>query len=198
MSQPRTTDPRTIEEILEGHAWEDRRRTAVRQQQEAQVLEFGRRVPVATVQGTLALDLYPREEVPEPSAVPSRPACDVVAIDAARRRHFEQFARRVGAVVVEIVGGDRPVTQLRRWTTASVYQDLARRAWLVAQSAGTQPGQGRVQPVRPHVVGSHVCFVDRRVAEVSLHVRYGARSRAVAARFELRRDRWQITALEFA
>jgi hypothetical protein len=31
-----------------------------------------------------------------------------------------------------------------------------------------------------------------------MHVRYGHRSRAVAARFELVRDRWQITALEFA
>jgi hypothetical protein len=29
-------------------------------------------------------------------------------------------------------------------------------------------------------------------------VRYGRRSRAVAARFELIRDRWQICALEFA
>jgi hypothetical protein len=40
--------------------------------------------------------------------------------------------------------------------------------------------------------------VTQHCAEVSLHVRYGQRSRAVAARFELIRDRWQISALEFA
>ena len=171
----------TIEDILEG-----------------QVYPFRRPVPVAAVQGALALDLYPREDVPDTPEPAGRVACDVVPIDAVRRRHFEQFARRIGAVVVEIVGGDRPVTQLRRWTSPRVYRDLAHRAFLVANAAGTQPGHGRLQPVRPHVVGSHVCFVSPEVAEVSLHVRYGARSRAVAARFELRRDRWQVTALEFA
>ena len=51
---------------------------------------------------------------------------------------------------------------------------------------------------RPHLVAAHSSFVSERCAEVSLHVRYGERSRAVAARFELIRDRWQVSALEFA
>jgi hypothetical protein len=34
--------------------------------------------------------------------------------------------------------------------------------------------------------------------EACVHVRYGRRSRAVAARFELVRGRWQCVALEFA
>jgi len=159
---------------------------------------------IATVQGTLALDLGPRLDTPEP-AVPSygagagdAPGLDVVPVDLVRRRRFEQHAARIGAALVEIVGGDRPVSQVLRWTTPEVYQDLARRAHLVASAVGRRPGTGGIQSVRPHLVALHASFVSERCAEVSLHVRYGARSRAVAARFELIRDRWQVTALEFA
>jgi hypothetical protein len=157
-------------------------------------------IPVASVQGTLALDLGPRLDVPEvPVADRLRgPAMDVVDVDLVRRRKFEQHAARIGAAVVEIVGGDRPVSQVLRWTTPEVYQDLARRAHLVAAAVGRRPGTGGIQSVRPHLVAAHTSFVSERCAEVSLHVRYGQRSRAVAARFELIRDRWQVSALEFA
>jgi hypothetical protein len=121
-----------------------------------------------------------------------------VAVDLVRRRRFEQHAARIGAALVEIVGGDRPVSQVLRWTTPEVYQDLARRAHLVAASTGRRPGSGGIQSVRPQLVGAHTSFVSETCAEVSLHVRYARRSRAVAARFELVRDRWQVTALEFA
>jgi hypothetical protein len=157
--------------------------------------------PVATVQGTLALDLGPRLDVPEPvlSGRPGDSALhDVVPVDLVQRRRFEQHAVRIGAAVVEIVGGDRPVSQVLRWTTPEVYQDLARRAHLVARAVGRRPGTGGIQSVRPQLVAAHTSFVSERCAEVSLHVRYGERSRAVAARFELIRDRWQVSALEFA
>jgi hypothetical protein len=154
---------------------------------------------VASVQGTLALDLGPRLDVPTPE-LSARPCVgtDVVSIDLARRRRFEQHAVRIGAALVEIVGGDRPVSQVLRWTTPEVYQDLARRARLVAAAAGRRPGSGDIQSVRPQLVAAHTSFVSEACAEVSLHVRYGRRSRAVAARFELIRDRWQVSALEFA
>ena len=154
--------------------------------------------PVASMQGTLALDLGPRVEVPEPDVMRPGAGYDVVRVDLVRRRRFEQHAARIGAAVVEIVGGDRPVSQLLRWTTPEVYQDLARRAHLVASAAGRRPAAGGVQSVRPQLVAAHSSFVTEECAEVSLHVRYGPRSRAVAARFELLRDRWQVTALEFA
>ena len=158
-------------------------------------------VPTASVQGALALDLGPRLDPPDPD-VRARPGdsarLDVVRIDLVRRRRFEQHAARIGAALVEIVGGDRPVSQVLRWTTPEVYQDLARRAHLVARTVGRTPGSGGIQKVRPHLVAAHTSFVTERCAEVSLHVRYGERSRAVAARFELIRDRWQVTALEFA
>jgi hypothetical protein len=157
--------------------------------------------PVASVQGTLALELGPRVEVPEPH-LHVRPGgaalLDVVPVDLLQRRRFEQHAARIGAAIVEIVGGDRPVSQLLRWTTPEVYRDLGRRAHLVARSVGRRPGTGGLQAVRPQLVAAHTSFVSESSAEVSLHVRYGERSRAVAARFDLIRGRWQVSALEFA
>ena len=157
-----------------------------------------RSVGVASVQGTLALDLTPRQDPPDLTGPFGQSAGDVVDIDRAARGEFERFSGRIVQAVVEIVGGDRPVSQVLRWTTPAVYQDLGRRAQLVARAVGRRPGQGGVQGTRPHVVGVRTCFVSEQVAEVSAHVRYGRRSRAVAARFERHRDRWVCSALEFA
>ena len=68
----------------------------------------------------------------------------------------------------------------------------------MARSVGRRPGTGGLQAVRPQLVAAHTSFVSECSAEVSLHVRYGERSRAVAARFDLIRGRWQVSALEFA
>jgi hypothetical protein len=146
------------------------------------------RVPVATIQGTLALELQPHLEPPPPPGAPL----------GRHQLEVEQWVRRFAQAAVEIVGGDRPVGQLLRWTTSTVYQDLQRRALLVARAGGHQPGVARVQPVRPQVRSVHTRFVTPTVAEASIHVRYGERSRAVAARFEQRRGRWLCTALDFS
>lgn len=154
--------------------------------------------PVASVQGTLALALQPRQA--PPTAAADRPAggADVRPIDRRVRREVEAWSCRFAQAAVEIVGGDRPVTQLVRWAAPAVYADITRRAQLVARAGGHHPGQGRVQPVRPRVVGVRTCFVDTGIVEAGLHVRYGHRSRAVAARFEHCDGRWLCTALEFA
>jgi hypothetical protein len=149
-------------------------------------------VPVAATQGTLALDLQPRTEVPPaPVLLAGRP-----------RRDLDQWAARYAQAAVEIVGGDRPASQLSRWTSREVYLDLERRALLVARAGNHLPGAGRVQPVRPRVHSVHVCHLGDGAAETSVHVRYGDRSRALAARFERRvsreTTRWVCTALEFA
>ena len=157
------------------------------------------RVPVASVQGTLALDLSPRYAPPVlPEPMTSRPAADVVPIDPRHRGRLELWVHRFVQASVEIVGGDRPASQLARWTSGSVYADLQRRALLVARAGGHQPGVGRVQPIRPHVMSVHASFVSPTVAEASARVRYGARSRALALRFERRTERWLCTAMEFA
>jgi len=149
-------------------------------------------IPVAEVQGTLALDLEPRRDPPAGLPV------DVVTGDSGRAADLGAWAGRFAQAAVEIVGGDRPVTQLLRWTSAEVYADLGRRAHLVARAGRHQMGQGRVQPVRPKIVAVHVAPVSEGVVETALRVRYGARSRALAARFERLGGRWVCTALEFA
>lgn len=149
-------------------------------------------VPLAETQGALALALQPRVDVPNAlSPASARSAGDLDA-----------WAGRFVQAAVEIVGGDRPISQLARWTTRAVYVDLERRALLVARAGGHQPGVARVQPVRPRVHSVHACRISGRIVEVGVHVRYGERSRALACRFELRTTRadtrWLCTALEFA
>ncbi len=158
-------------------------------------------VPMAAVQGTLALDLQPR-------LAPPRPPAPVLPIDQRARREGEQWAGTFAQAVVEVVGGDRPASQLVRWTSRTVHEDLTRRALLVARAGAHVPGQARVQPVRPQVLSVHTCFPCRDVLEASVHISYGRRSRAIAARFERRHragaaqprtgERWLCTALQFA
>ncbi|WP_408898712.1 Rv3235 family protein [Nocardioides sp. R1-1] len=158
-------------------------------------------VPVSPTQGTLALALLPRRSPPavRPRRPPrSRPGAVVVPVDQRLRHAIEEWTHRFVQAAVEIVGGDRPVSQLVRWTTPDVYADLHRRALLVARAGGHQPGLARVQSVRPRVLSVHACFISDVVVECGVHVRHGNRSRAVAARFERRDQRWICTALDFA
>lgn len=153
-------------------------------------------VPVASTQGTLALALLPRSEPPTPAS--RARMASVVPIERRLRHSIEEWTRRFAQATVEIVGGDRPASQLLRWSTPDVYADLRRRALLVARAGGHQPGLARVQQVRPVVHSVHTCFVSREVVEAGVHVRYGERSRALAARFERIDQRWVCTALDFS
>lgn len=159
-------------------------------------------VPVAPAQGTLALALLPREGPPPtgPETLPptARPGAAVVPIDRRLRRSIEEWTLRYAQAAVEIVGGDRPATQLVRWTDPEVYADLRRRAHLVARAGGHQPGLARVQTVRPRVHSVHACFVSHDVVECGVHVRHGEHSRALAVRFERSAQHWICTALDFA
>lgn len=156
-------------------------------------------VPVSSIQGTLALDLDPRRDPPGPPWARPGSGADVVPIDIAQRRRMAQWAHRYVQAVVEIVEGDRPVSQVLRWTAPEVYDNLARRALLVARAGGNEPGHARPRPaLRPQVAGLRTCFVGADKVEASVRVRHGQRSRAIAARFELRDGRWQCCALEFA
>lgn len=153
-------------------------------------------VPLASVQGTLALDLGDGR----PAEVADPPPMQVVPVgDATERDRLTAWAHRFTQAAVEIAGGDRPVTQLLRWTSPRVYEDLARRAQLVRAAVLREPSSSRrVQRVRPQVASLHTCWLDDTTAEVGARVRYGRRSRAVAVRFEHRGGRWQAVAIEFA
>lgn len=155
-------------------------------------------VPVTATQGTLALALLPRHAPPTAAAPSPRPGATVLPIDRRLRHSITEWTHRFSQAAVEIVGGDRPVSQLLRWTTPDVYADLRRRAQLVALAGGHQPGLARVQPVRPRVLSVHSCFVTNDIVECGVHVRHGERSRAIAVRFERTGQRWICTALDFA
>lgn len=156
--------------------------------------------PTAPVQGTLALDFVPLLEPPglDPS-VPGNPAGDWIAVPVEFRQHLEQWARRHFRAAAEVVAGDRPVSQLARWCTPEVHQDLVRRSHLVGRAAGHVPGAGRgPEAIRPAIISSRLQVVAMDCFEASAHLRYGERSRAMAGRFEWRRNRWVNVALDFA
>jgi hypothetical protein len=165
------------------------------------VIPIRRAVPVASVQGSLALDLTPRLDPPEIDAevLPAVRPGDLVGSDPAERAGLDRFVRRHLACAVEIACGDRPATQLLRHCSPDVYADLARRAQLVTKAAGTTAALGRGRgAIRPVLRSAHTSLVRTDALEASAHVRYGARSRALAARFEVIEGRWQCVALEWA
>jgi Family of unknown function (DUF6459) len=145
-------------------------------------------VAVASVQGTLALDLGLEPAAPLP------PELNVVPGDTApEHREVQAWAARFAQATVEVLGGDRPVSQLLRWTTARVYRDLERRVRILGRTAAAPQ---RLRTVRPQVRSVHVCQPSPETAEVSVHVRHGHRSRALAARLEQRDGRWRCVVLE--
>lgn len=143
--------------------------------------------PGAAVQGSLALDYSPVAAPPVREAPTGVPAD--VRDETAEIRHL---AGSLAQAAVEVVAGQRPVLQMLRWTDEHVYGDLERRAALVAQARGTA-----ARRVHAQVRSVHVCRPDPDVAEVSVHVRHGERSRALALRLERHRDRWRCTVLLF-
>ena len=165
------------------------------------VIPMRRTVPVASVQGSLALDLTPRLDPPETGVqlLPTTWPGDLVRTDAVQRAELDRFVRRHLACAVEIACGDRPTTQVLRHCSPDVYADLARRAQLVTRAAGTTPAVGRGRgAIRPVLRSAHTSLVRADALEAAAHVRYGARSRALAARFEVLDGRWQCVALEWA
>ncbi len=141
--------------------------------------------PVLSVQGTLALDFGHRlrsSRSPDLRLVPSE------------RLELEGFCHRFAKAVVEVMGGDRGPSQLLRWTSESVYADLCRRVALLHR---TTPNDRRVRRLRSQVQSVHLFCPTPESAEVSIHVRRGQRSRAIAARLEVVEGRWTCTALQF-
>ena len=154
---------------------------------------------LASVQGTLALDLAAELGPPwAPEPLPLNGA-DVVPVAVSTRRELRRWAMTFLQACVEVVGGDRPVSQLVRWTVPAVHQELAYRAGVVARAGVHRAGQGRGRRpvVRPQVENVRTCFVEDGAVEVCARVRYGERNRALAGRLELISGRWQCTALEF-
>ncbi len=114
--------------------------------------------------------------------------------DAQDRAALERFVPRFCAVVIEVIGGDRGVQQLLRWTTEQVYSELICRSTALH---GTVGGDQRLRRLRATVRSVHIFWPSAHAAEVSVHVRQGDRSRALAARIELIDGRWLCSVLQF-
>ncbi len=111
---------------------------------------------------------------------------------------MDAFVGRYLQAAVEIAAGDRPVGQVLRHTVPEVYDALTERSRTVRAAAGAPAhGPAGAGPARPVVVGVRTALIRDDALEASAHVRYGRRSRAVAARFEVVRDRWQCVALQW-
>jgi hypothetical protein len=135
--------------------------------------------PIHAIQGTLALDLRGgRPGLPEtPELQPPGPARLPHVADTEVRA----WAARLAQAVVEAVGGQRPVSQLVRWTAPDVYRDLERRVQLVRLApVGASPGPQRARLPAHH---DHRRGQRARAARGSLtsvgHA-HGAPRRAVA------------------
>lgn len=161
------------------------------------VTGWGDRVPVAAVQGTLALDLEPDPGPPEVPDASVLNGADVVAVSPAVRHELHRWAMTFAQACVEVVLGDRPVSQLVRWTTPEIHREIAYRAGVVARAGVHGRARGRHPASRPQVQNVRTCFVSDRTVELCARVRYGQRNRAIAGRLEVINGRWQCTALEF-
>lgn len=93
-------------------------------------------------------------------------------------------------VALEVLTGARSLSQLARWVTPELYEQLAARAAVTERSLAPRPTQ------RPEVRRARVCRLGQRVAEASIVVQDGPRVRAVAVRLEERRGAWRAVALE--
>jgi len=148
-------------------------------------------MPTASVQGALALDLG--RQAPPPVVPDLRVVPDASGVLLGPGAEVRAWAGRFAQYVVEVVGGDRPVSQLLRCTSTRVYQELSRRAEILGR---TTPATARRQTVRPQVRTVHVYQPTSQAAEVCVTVRHGERCRALAARLERRDGRWTCTALQ--
>jgi hypothetical protein len=141
--------------------------------------------------GSLALQ---EPSAPRPGReVPETPELRLVDGDTGPGEEVKLWAARFAQAAVEVLGGDRPLTQLVRWTSKGVYAELERRLSILGR---TSDAGVRMRTVRPQVRSVHVFHPTPASAEVSVHVRHGRRSRAIAARLELRQGRWQCTVLQ--
>jgi hypothetical protein len=103
------------------------------------------------------------------------------------------WASRLVQAVSEVLAGDRPISQLVRFTDDAVFSELNRRVRMLGL---TTTATSRGAKERSAVRSVRVSAPTEHVAEVAAHVRHGERSRAIALRMEIRRNRWVCTALE--
>ena len=104
-----------------------------------------------------------------------------------------RWAARLAQGVLEVAAGARPTSQLWRWTTQEVLDDVRRRS----RPATVLDSQRRRAQVPALVRSVHVCEPADGVAEATAIVQGRLRTRALALRLEGLDGRWLCTALEW-
>jgi hypothetical protein len=104
----------------------------------------------------------------------------------------QDWSLTLARAVVEVLAGDRPVSQLVHWTAPRVYGQLSR----LAAASGARSTAERTSQRRGVVRRVHVCRPVYGVAEVNTVIHGGTRARALAFRLELISGRWTCTALQ--
>jgi hypothetical protein len=151
-----------------------------------------------------------------PNGLPAEPAPVLTVLPAPRRPLLDDeddgplrtaradlpdpqlWAGRLAQGVVEVCGGDRPVSQLLRWTSHEVYLALAAQHRPRARTAPRPGSNVRVLRQRCDQVRSvHVCEPADGVAEASAVVAGATRWWALALRLEGLNGRWVLTSVEF-
>ncbi|MDQ1685169.1 MAG: hypothetical protein QOC82_1906 [Frankiaceae bacterium] len=114
------------------------------------------------------------------------------------------LARRFAQAVVEIAAGDRPISQLSRYATLDVLDQLERSVrrraaqpvGVMRTAVGAAAGSASAAAAaRPRVTSVHLSEPADGVAEGCAVITAGQRRRALAFRLEGLDGRWQCTAL---
>lgn len=108
------------------------------------------------------------------------------------------WAAQFVQALLEVVSGDRPATQLLRWTTPEVYDQIR-------QTTGAMSRTGMASRANRPVGWSHRALVrslhvgepSDGAAEVCATVQRGPRAAAIALRLDGVDGRWQCTALQW-
>ena len=115
---------------------------------------------------------------PAPAVAPVVPAAPSV----------RPVARALVQGLLEVLGGVRPVSQLRRRTVPDLCADLEELVHAAPRPVGARPPTGAV-------LSLHVQQPTTTVAEVCATVRQGRRAGALALRLELEAGAWICTAV---
>lgn len=103
------------------------------------------------------------------------------------------WAARLAQAFLEVCTAGRPINQLLRWTSPTIYEDLRTRYAPAARRASKSRGSHVVEKIR----SVHICEPANGVVEAAAVITGGPQTRALALRLEGWRGRWICTALEW-
>lgn len=140
------------------------------------------------VQGTLALVAEPRP-VRAGRADPAAGA----AMEALLRPDGRRWAMLLAQGIVEVASGERPMSQLSRWTTFEVYESLR---WTLTRRITRRRAATPGTPRATHALSVHVSAITPTVVEACATIRFGQRVHALAYRLEASDTGWLCTAAD--